>query len=225
MQKQEFDINGLKCLCCKAKECDRITYILYPMDILGHWIGPATQYFGTSIVVITGMDWDNALTPWPAKGVPKGCPDFKGHAAEFLKFLGEVVRDIEGKLGLADMHMQRSLVGVSLSGLFTLWQWPQSNLFRNIASLSGSLWYEGFMDWFQEQSFDGKSGMAYFLLGDKESTTSVKAFKSVGCNTEKIVSALKSDGITTIYETVPGNHYEQPIERLNRAMSSLHKSE
>lgn len=36
------------------------------------------------------------------------------------------------------------MAGVSLSGLFALWQWLMNDTFRNIISLSGSFWYAGF---------------------------------------------------------------------------------
>lgn len=60
------------------KSADRICYVLYPLDSLEEWIEEAAQKFGVSIAVITGMDWNNDLTPWPATGVPPGSPDFKG---------------------------------------------------------------------------------------------------------------------------------------------------
>lgn len=61
------------------KSTDRVCYVLYPLDILSEWIEKAARNFDVSIVVVTGMDWDNDLTPWPAKGEPQGCPDFKGN--------------------------------------------------------------------------------------------------------------------------------------------------
>lgn len=221
MVKFSVNIEGLDCLCSSSATFSRVTYILYPMTVLDDWIVSASEEFKTSIVVITGMDWDDDMTPWPAKGVPKGCPDFKGLAPEFLKRLESIVGKVETKLGLTAKQFERNLVGVSLSGLFTLWQWPQCLLFHNIASLSGSFWYDGFIDWFRRQDFSGKKGMAFFLLGEKESKSTVGAFKPVEVNTETIVSALRSDGIKVIFDIVPGNHYQFPIDRLNRAMSAL----
>lgn len=221
MQKQTCNIDGLDCLCCKAEGSLRVTYILYPMDILDTWIEAASRKYRTSIVVITGMDWDDDLTPWPAKGVPKGCPDFKGLAGEFSPRLDKLVKDAEKRLGLSDGNLERTLIGVSLSGLFTLWQWPQCDLFKNIGSLSGSFWYEGFIEWFERQDYSKKLGEAFFLLGEKEPESKVRAFDTVGINTSKIVALLKADGVKTTFEMVPGNHYQQPIERLNRAMAAL----
>ncbi|MDE5874294.1 MAG: hypothetical protein K2H15_01505 [Muribaculaceae bacterium] len=82
---QKINIENLNCLCSSAANKRKIAYILYPMDMLSEWIEPAAEKFGVTIVVITGMDWQNVFSPWPAQGVPKGDPDFKGEAPEFLK--------------------------------------------------------------------------------------------------------------------------------------------
>lgn len=217
---QTFDIEGLHYLCSKNTTKNRVAYLLYPMDMLRTWIEDAAVKYDYTLVVITGMDWDNDLTPWPAPGVPKGCPDFKGNAPEFLKKIGKLVMSVESQLELAP-DVERTLVGVSLSGLFTLWQWPQSNLFHNIASLSGSFWYEGFIEWFSTQNLSDKTGFAFLLLGDKETQTKVKAFESVGMNTLKITRQLNEQGVNYKFVQVSGTHYQFPIERLNRAMEAL----
>ena len=192
------------------------------MDILGNWIEPAAEKYGVTIVEITGMDWQNVFSPWPAPGIPKGDPDFNGESPEFLKLLQtKVIPEIEKTL-LMDSNVERNLVGVSMSGLFTLWQWVQCDTFNNIASLSGSYWYEGFIDWMKKIKMPPKSGMAFFLLGDKESQSNVKAYNSVGANTAEIIKLLKSAGIRTEFESVPGNHFADAIPRLEKAFTALY---
>ncbi len=215
-------IDGLQCLCSTSERKDRIAYILYPMDILSNWIEDAAEKFDTNIVVITGMDWQNVFSPWPAPGVPKGTEDFKGESPEFLKKLQErVVPEIEDQLGI-DENPERSLVGVSMSGLFALWQWMVCDTFTNIASLSGSFWYEGFLNWMKSISIPAKTGKGFFLLGDRETKSKVKAFNSVGENTEEILSLLKAAGIEVEFQSVPGDHYSDAIPRLNKAFQGLY---
>lgn len=74
---QKITIDNLNCLCSSVINKDRIAYILYPLDILADWIKSAAKKYGVTIVVITGMDWQNVFSPWPAPGVPKGDPYFK----------------------------------------------------------------------------------------------------------------------------------------------------
>lgn len=216
-----FEISGLKCVCSPGRSKDTIAYILYPVDMLDGWLATASEKYGTTIVVITGMDWENVFSPWPAAGVPKGSPDFKGESPQFLTLLQQtVIPQIESELHM-DKDVVRTLVGVSMSGLFALWQWMVCDTFTNIASLSGSFWYDGFLDWMKGLDIPHKDGKGFFLLGDQESKSKVKAFDSVGVNTSEILNMLKNAGIKTEFESVPGNHYSDSIPRLDRAFTAL----
>lgn len=215
-----IDIENLSCLCSTQVSKDKIAYILYPMDMLAGWIEPAARKYGVTIVVLTGMDWQNVFSPWPAPGVPKGDPDFKGESPEFLKLLQKkVIPQVEAELGMSET-VERSLIGVSMSGLFAFWQWMICDTFRNIASLSGSFWYEGFMDWMKSLTIPAKSGKGYFLLGDQESKS--KVFGTVGQNTQEIITLLRDAGIDVEFQSVPGNHYSDPIPRLDKAFTAIY---
>lgn len=223
MKIEKMNIGKLQILCAVNPEYPEIAYILYPTDALSDWIESATKRYSVSIVVVTGIDWDNDLTPWPAPGEPKGCPDFKGNAPEFLKTLTEVILpEIESRYSLP-INASRSLVGVSLSGLFTLWQWPQCHMFRNIATLSGSFWYDGFEQWILHQSFSDKKGLCYMLLGDEEPHSNIPAFRKVGECTEIIVGYLRRQGVDVTYDVVAGNHFQFALQRLDKAFYHLYK--
>lgn len=213
----------MHCLCSDCISDSKIAYILYPMDgFLDHWIDMAAKKYGITIVVITGMDWQNVFSPWPAKGVPSGSPDFKGESPDFLNILQHtVIPDIESALGYRT-NPERTLVGVSMSGLFALWQWILCDTFTNIASLSGSFWYEGFMDWFISHPVSHKDGDAFFLLGNQEAKSSIREFQTVGVNTATIIDLLKKEGVKVMFRSVPGNHYSNPIPRLDAAFSALY---
>ncbi len=215
------EICGLKCRYSATVNPRRVAYILYPLDTLAGWIDLAAAKYDITLVSITGMDWQNVFSPWPAKGVPAGTEDFKGESPEFLRLLEtEVIPRLDEVLS-PDEKMDRTLVGVSMSGLFTLWQWPLSGLFRNIISLSGSFWYEGFMEWFKHQDFSGKDGFAFFLLGLQEPKSNVEAFNVVGQCTEAIVGDLSAQGVDVEFQWVPGNHFQYAMERLDIALTAL----
>lgn len=223
MKTETFNIGTLQIRASVSAEFKRIAFILYPLDILQAWIEPAARKHKVSIVAITNIDWDNDLTPWPAPGEPKGCADFEGKAPEFLRTLtAKVVPEIDRRYSFPN-DIERTLVGVSLSGLFTLWQWPQCGVFRNIATLSGSYWYEGFEQWVFRQSFADKKGKCYMLLGKDEPNSSTPAYRKVGVCTENIVGYLRRQGVNVTYEIVPGNHFQYGLERLNKAFGNLYK--
>lgn len=222
MKTEIFKIGSLLLRVVINPESDRIAYILYPLDVLQDWLEPASRRYGTSIVVITNMDWDNDLTPWTASGEPRGCPDFEGRAGEFLAMLTKgVVPEIDRRYGLPTT-VERTLVGVSLSGLFTLWQWVQCGMFHNIATLSGSYWYDGFEQWIYHQSFSGKKGRCYMLLGVDEPHSNTPAFRKVGVCTENIVGYMRLNGVRITYDMVPGNHFQYGIERLDKAFENIY---
>lgn len=219
MKTLTFD--SLTCLCAVCEGSDKVAYVLYPMDSLGSWMPQAVEKYNTSVVVITGMDWDNVFSPWPSPGQPPGSPDFKGEASSFLNLLNEkVIPGIETQV-FPGKSVVRNLVGVSMSGLFALWQWMLCDTFENIASLSGSFWYPGFIEWMRARAIPHKSGKGYFLLGNQESRSGVKAFDPVGVNTAEIISLLRKAGIDVEFQSVPGNHFSDPIPRLDKAFAAL----
>lgn len=218
---QKIKVGPLDCLCSRGSDSRRIVYILYPVDLSALWVESAVRKYDVTVVVITGLDWQNVLSPWPAPGVPKGSEAFRGEAAAFLRTLqGNVIPNVEQAMGIGG-DIVRTLVGVSMSGLFTLWQWMLCDTFTDIASLSGSFWYEGFLDWMKERPVPHKAGKAFFLLGDKERRSRVKAFRSVQADTEQIVRILDESGICTTFTMVPGDHYSDPVARLDKALQAL----
>ena len=220
--KKKLEICGLDCLCCVQDGAHDVAYVLYPMDVLDQWIEKASRSHNVTIVVITGMDWDNVFSPWPAPGQPPGSPAFQGKSSEFLDLLREkVVPQVERQLDLPSESLVRSLVGVSMSGLFALWQWMLCDTFTNIASLSGSFWFPGFLEWMKSHPVPHKMGKGYFLLGRQEPKSNVKAFDSVGVNTQQIIQLLEDNGVNVEFESVGGNHFFEPIPRLNRAFNGL----
>lgn len=219
---QSIKIGSLSCLYCAGSE-DRIAYILYPTDMLADWIEPAVNRYGPTIVVITGMDWQNVFSPWPAKGVPAGSPDFKGESPQFLATLQQnVIPQVERALNISP-DAERTLVGVSMSGLFALWQWMLCDTFANIASLSGSFWYAGFLDWMRQRAIPKKTGRGFFLLGNLEDKSKVKVFDCVAANTEEILNLLREADVDVEFRSVPGNHYSNPIPRLDLAFQALYE--
>lgn len=220
-----INIENLKCVCMPYGGSKRVVYMIYPSVSVftEDWLREQAEKCSCSIVMVyVGFnDWDNLLTPWPAPGVPKSSAPFKGEATEFNNLLTErIIPEAEKALGISEID-ERDMIGVSLGGLFTLWQWMQFDTFCSIGCLSGSFWYDGFLDWFEDRRVPQKPGKAFFLLGTDEPKASVKAFRIVGDNTEAIVDRLKSAGIHVEFEWVSGDHFANPLQRAEKALSDL----
>ena len=220
----KINIKGFECVFVPFEGSSTLTYFIYPalVPFDDKWIERMSSQLKVSIAVVyvPTDDWNDVLTPWPEPPESKGFPPFGGKAAEFLNLLqNEIVPQIEKMVGKVEF---RDLIGVSLAGLFTLWEWLGCNLFRSIASLSGSFWYDGFIEWFSKQTIPEKQGKAYFLLGEDEPKAKIKAYQSVGVNTEKVVEKLKEAGIKVKFEWVPGNHFSKPVHRAEKALHALY---
>ena len=222
---KSFNIDGWQCDYEGFPDSDKIVYLIYPalVPLSDKLIEKLSSLYKLSVAVIyvAAEKWNNALTPWPEPGESKGFPPFAGEAENFLKIITEkIIPTIEQNGDLKEGY-QRSLIGVSLSGLFTLWQWMKCDVFKTIGSLSGSFWYNGFLTWFDNQEVPKKDGKAFFLLGKEEPLAKIKAYQSVGQATQAIVERLKENGIDATFEWVAGNHFSQPVHRLERAFEAL----
>lgn len=218
-------IADLKCVVMPDKPSSPILYMIYPaiVPVPESWLENVAHEYGVnvSVIYVPADEWNNYLTPWAEPGETSDSPPFGGKAQEFKSLLeSQVIPNVESLIGYTDTPV-RYLLGVSLSGLFTLWDWMQSDVFTSIACLSGSFWYVGFLDWFESMPVPGKNGSAYFLLGVKEPQAHIKAYRPVGVNTEAVVKRLKDAGITVRFDWVPGNHFADPLGRATLAVRHL----
>lgn len=199
---------------------DKICYIILPERLKEseyEWLDAMAEKHTCNFVVISGVDWDNDLTPWPAPGIKAG--EFGGKARKLLDALKGDFFTIESSMRLN--RQKRYLVGVSLSGLFALWSTAKSNLFEAVGSVSGSLWYDGFIDWLKTRE-EFHCERYYFSLGDKEKDGKNKRLASVEAATLEAVELLKSAGKEVHFEYNEGNHFGPLIERIEKAIESIY---
>jgi predicted alpha/beta superfamily hydrolase len=117
---------------------------------------------------------------------------------------------------LYKLKSRRSLVGVSLSGLFAVWSTGCMPLFESVGSVSGSLWYDGFLEWMKTQK-EFHCDRYYFSLGEKEKDGKNKRLASVEEATLEAIELLKSAGKEVFFEYNEGNHFGPLIERIEKA--------
>lgn len=222
---RKINVGDIDCVCVEGVDKSRVVYMIYPalVPFKDSWLEETASKYQVSIVMIyiPADGWNDMLTPWPEPGETPDSPPFAGHAAQTLKVIQtEIIPGAEKALGLTEVT-ERDLIGVSLSGLFTLWQWLLCDTFKSIACLSGSFWYPGFIEWFGKQNKPEKYGKAFFLLGVKEPKAWIKAYRSVGENTEFVVKELNSYGIKADFKWVPGDHFADPAGRAEEAFKNL----
>ena len=76
----------------------------------------------------------------------------------------QIIPFTEEKLGYVPKF--HGIAGYSLAGLFALWSVYQTDLFDWAASISGSLWFDGFLEFMKANT--PKVKFIYFSLGIKK---------------------------------------------------------
>ena len=152
----------------------------------------------TFAVLAIEADWFKDLAPWPAQSTFKGQPDFGDGAGEFLQTILETVNS------LGEDH-RFILGGYSLAGLFSLWSGYQTDAFAGIVAASPSVWYPGWMEYAEKNRCRAPS--VYLSLGDAEERTRNPVMKTVGDNIRKQYEILNGQGVNSILEWNPGNHF------------------
>lgn len=197
----------------------RICYIILPERLKEserEWLDRMAEQHSASIVVISGLDWESELTPWKAPGLKSG--EFAGRAQAFLDILkGDIMVNIESSLRMN--RPRRFIAGVSLSGLFALWASCKTGLFEGVASVSGSFWYDGFLEWISEHR--PEADKFYLSLGEKEKESKNPRLASVDDATKHIYGLLNVIGAEVTLEYNEGNHFGPLIERIEKAITNI----
>ncbi len=172
------------------------------------------------LVAIDGVEWEAELSPWPAQKAFRGGIDFTGKAEEYLQELCEIILpSVEGSFNLTPRS--RSIAGYSLAGLFAVYALYKTELFHSAASISGSLWYDDFLDYMKENRPCKLPERVYFSLGDRESITNNQRLSKVEQCTREAEQLLSRLGTKTTFELNPGNHFADVTERIAKGIRWL----
>ena len=171
-----------------------------------------------SLAVITGLDWDEDLTPWPAPPAARGMSPCAGLADAYLRQLaGRILPAIAAALPARPAYA--ALAGYSLAGLFALYAPHRTDAFARIASASGSLWYPDFADYVRRQPWVRRPEKLYLSLGDREARTRNPMMRPVEDKTRALAAFYEAQGVPTVLEMNPGGHFNEPERRMARGIA------
>ncbi len=169
------------------------------------------------LVSVTGLRWDEELSPWAHDPVVSADDHFTGEADRYARCLEEqVVPFIEERVGTPP---RRVIAGYSMGGLFALYAPYVTELFSDAVSASGSVWYPDFVPYVKAHSFLRKPDAIYLSLGDLESRTKNQYLSQTETCMRELRDAYQSDGIASILEMNPGNHYKDADLRLAKGIA------
>ncbi len=203
----------------------KVCYMILPEGIkedLNDGLKLLSEKYSVSIVVIEAVNWNDDLTPWPAEGVFKKAKPFGGRAMAYLnKLTNKIVPETEKSLEIE--KAERTILGVSLSGLFAVWSAFNTDVFPNIISISGSLWYDDIVEWMKEQTSSPQLEKVCMLLGDKEKNSKEKRMATVEERTLAAAHILKEKTCASVtFELVEGTHFSPIMPRLERAFEVVY---
>ena len=104
-----------------------------------------------------------------------------------------------------------------MGGLFALWSQRQGEVFRLAGSLSGSLWYPGWLD-YMEQHPPQPEERVYLSLGDREEFGGPPLLRTVGDCTRRAHAFYKERGLDTTLEWNKGGHGKGVDTRWKKAL-------
>ena len=173
-----------------------------------------------ALAAISGVDWNRDLSPWPAPKVLRNGGDFGGGGPAFLDMLtGQIVPSVEAQLGF--VPVSRAVAGYSLAGLFALWSVFQTDMFDRAASVSGSLWFDGFIDYMKSSAPPSDLRRIYLSLGDREKNARNQRMAAVEDCTRQTAELLRKWNIPLMLEMNPGGHFQDIPGRIARGINQL----
>lgn len=164
-----------------------------------------------SLVAISGLAWDCDMAPWDIPPIsPKDTP-CTGGADKYLQLLTDkIIPQVEN---LVQSISWRGIAGYSLAGLFAVYSLYQTDMFSRVASMSGSFWFPGFIEYVTSHEMKKRPEHIYLSLGDKECRTKNPYLKTVQQNTEMLQNLYASYNVDTFFQLNPGNHYKNALQR------------
>ncbi|WP_166244883.1 alpha/beta hydrolase-fold protein [Paenibacillus turpanensis] len=126
-------------------------------------------------LILVGIEPKNRIdeyTPWLAKALTDryGFDHFGGRGADYLAFLRDVCKPyVDRKYRTKPEAEHTALAGKSLGGLISVFSMYNSpGVFGRICCISGSFWYEGFVEYMQREPLPSTDVKVYMDVGSLE---------------------------------------------------------
>ena len=120
-----------------------------------------------ALICISGIHWNDDLSPWPAPAVMEKGGAFGGGAPAYLEYLTKtIIPRAEAALPFAPV--QRGLTGYSMAGLFAVYAMYHASCFDFIGTMSGSLWFDGWLEYARTHRPVSPVKRMYVSLGSRE---------------------------------------------------------
>lgn len=172
-----------------------------------------------SNMIIVGIVPDNRLdlyTPFPAKTLRFGVPDFGGKCNELNDYLSKELIP-----NLKERYKIKRLIygGYSLGGLAAIYSLFNIDAFDIVFSICGSFWYPGFVDYVKNNKII-TNAKVYLLNGELEGAKHNNLLEKAPIFAHEVHDCLKikADAISIFDEY---GHHENIEQRFNTIISLI----
>lgn len=192
---------------------DKVFYIIADYESAEYVKADAT------LALMPVADWNRELSPWKAEKCFRNGENFGGGAGEYLTWMKREIAEFERQTGIAPE--KRAVCGYSLAGLCALYALYAADIFDGAASVSGSLWFDGWLD-FMKRNYVRKPGACVYLsVGDREARARNQRLAQVEKCAREAAEILASQGASVKFELNIGNHFCDCGLRLARGIDGL----
>ena len=164
--------------------------------------------------------WNDCYSPWPVK---LGNTSFSGKASDYFSIIFQKIQPyLQINFNCAYLPEETFFIGYSLAGLAALYGYFSHPFFAHCASVSGSLWYPGWLPFLEKKcmQLSDRPGKIYLSLGKKEiKTRSLMMRENKSCLENTYALLAETLGQKNVYmEWNNGNHFYEIPERHLRAV-------
>lgn len=200
LQIQELQIAGKNCRLylppdyAERTEHYPIIYVNGEIPIEGILTKLAEKGARTDFLLLSikPQSWNDDFTPWTAPAFRKGEETPAGRADAYLSCLAEEMKPyMDAHYRTKSESEHTALFGYSLGGLAAVYASYKTDVFGTVASLSGSLWYDGFCEFMERERPLLADLRVYLSLGKKESRSKNPRMGRVAECTERAAEMLR----------------------------------
>lgn len=175
------------------------------------------------LLSIKQESWNDDFTPWAVPAFRTGEEAPQGRADAYLSCLTEKIKPyIDTHYRTKPEAAHTALFGYSLGGLTAVYAMYKTDVFGAFASLSGSLWFDGFCAFMEREQPLRTDLRVYLSLGKKESHSKNPRMGRVAECTERVKDILSEqleDKEDIYFEWNEGGHFHDIERRFAKAIA------
>lgn len=152
-------------------------------------------------LLLVGIESKNRIdeyTPWHAKALIDRYADFGGGGGEYLSCLVEKLKPwVDHEFNAEGSTESTGIIGGSLGGLISMYAaYKYPAVFGKIGSISGSFWYEGFVEFMKSEPVENSRVKVYMDVGSSEGVEKQNVQKEMVQRTKAAYDALLLRGVS-----------------------------